>query len=481
MPTIMINSQQLTFNNIYYVDSINGSDQNSGSDDSPFLTVNYAVSRCATSGDAIYANKGTHDVTRLAGTYDSGGLWDDSKAISFIGVKGQTIFVCDGSKHSGRDTHCIMFRNAGTKAYQITFDFRVGNRTINYSTSICGAGGPVTRGEIINCLFKVDSPSPSFSYSNDGTTTTKFTNCVFDVKANFVGSYTGGPGITLENCITNFTFHTEGTKTNTFDKGSFDSKYHITNFDEIALNVGIYSGKYGWTFDKILLQHNNNKIYTIKSSENWYQTKMTSNIAPAPLVASASSFHSSGYEAYKAFNGDHITDNYWCTTSADSKNCWLMLDFNVPKRFNKVVLKSMITSRLGYNPKEFKIQGSKDNLVFKDLATVNEEWNTETDRIINFHNSTKYRYYKIFIISNNGASWSGIRGVQFYERKDKLINLPSANQANFKKYGGSNLRLDTIFPIISFALQDKFSKNEEGLWVVTLDKKPLAIEFGNKE
>lgn len=92
MPTIRNNKKDFTFNNIYYVDSLNGSDSNDGSNKSPLLTVNHAISRCSLKGDAIFAKAGTHDVTRIAGDFDSGGLWDDNKEIYFFGLKEKLFF-----------------------------------------------------------------------------------------------------------------------------------------------------------------------------------------------------------------------------------------------------------------------------------------------------------------------------------------------------------------------------------------------------
>lgn len=258
MQTIAINNEKLTFNNIYYVD-VNGDDANgTGSRDNPFKTVNYAVTKCATSGDAIYALEGVHDVTRIAGTYDSGGLYDGGKAISFIGEKHKTVFLCDGTKHASRDTHAIMFTNAGSKAYQIIFDQRVGTRSGNYPTSITGAGdhGAVL-GEIINCVIKTDSPTPSTTYSNSATSTIKFTNCVFDVKANFVASYSGN-GSQKINCACNYNMDNVNLTT-CITNATFDDKYNITsagwentgtglNYDGTIANIGVYGGLFEWIF-----------------------------------------------------------------------------------------------------------------------------------------------------------------------------------------------------------------------------------------
>lgn len=249
MATIKINGKAFTFNNIYYVDPVNGLDQNDGSQASPFLTVNYAISKCAAEGDVIFAKAGTPDVTRIAGEYDSGGLYDDNKSISFIGDKGKTIFVCDGRKHTKRDTHCIMFKNAGTKVYQVVFNYYTGGRTLNYETSICYGAGVQARGEVINCVFNITTnASPSLLYGNGLNSTIKFTHCLFNVPRNFTTSYSGlGAATTLENCASNFAFAAEAVRINTQINVKTDTDYHIISLDEEALNVGVHAGEYTWT------------------------------------------------------------------------------------------------------------------------------------------------------------------------------------------------------------------------------------------
>lgn len=227
---------------------------------------------------------------------------------------------------------------------------------------------------------------------------------------------------------------------------------------------------------KKTLLKSNNKIYSLKSHEILHETKMTSNTAPAPFVASASSEYSSTYSAWKAFNGDFTTDNYWCTTTAKN-NSWLMIKLDKETQFNKVVLKSMIERKVGYNPKEFKIQASNDGINFTDLAYVNENWNTMTDKVVRFSNINKYLYYRIFVINNNGASYTGIREIFFY--KPSIIQeLTSTNKSCFLSYGmNSPIEIDEIFTNKNYILQDTVSEDTDGLWTTKINRKPLSIKF----
>src|SRR5882672_1951907 len=51
---------------------------------------------------------------------------------------------------------------------------------------------------------------------------------------------------------------------------------------------------------------------------------MTSNTAPSPFVAAASSFFSASFDAYKAFDGAAGSGQYWVTASGSTG--WLSLD-----------------------------------------------------------------------------------------------------------------------------------------------------------
>lgn len=481
MPKIKYNEKELEFDNIYYVDSEIGSDSNVGTNGSPFKTVNHAVSACAKEGDAIFAKKGTHDVTRLTtGAYDSGGLWDDNKAISFFGEQGRTVFLCDGNKHTNRDTHCIMFQNAGTKAYQITFDFRVGNRTLSYSTSICGinATDPV-KGEVINCAFKISSPTPNFNYSNSGSSNIKFINCAFDVSTNFSSSYSGA-GFTLENCVTNFTFANEGTRKNIFNNAQFDQSYHIINADETGMNLGVFSGEFNWNVQWGLtgtFVQSNGKLYSFKYQSSMYNITMFSNTLPSPYVINSSTTYSTTYPAWKAFDNTLATS--WLSVGASKE--WISIDFGTKRNFDFISIQGISSAITGAyvtsaNPKNMRFQGSNDNNTWSDLhIATNLSWTAEEIKSFSFKNNVKYRYLRIYIDINNGAPYIGFSEVKigFSGNGTSIYEIPQFTKKYVDKYGVSKL-LNLNNPIRNkvYVIQ-----NKTGVTNKQLDKKPLNISF----
>lgn len=153
----------------------------------------------------------------------------------------------------------------------------------------------------------------------------------------------------------------------------------------------------------------------------WYETNMTSNTAPSPLVASASD-QQTGFETYKAFNNLNTASDTWMTNS-NIVNGWIQLDLGSSMVFNCV----RITSRNGvgydtHSPKDFEILASNDNNTFTKLGTFNSNtaWKNYEQRAFTFSNTTAYRYYRVDVLSNNGGVIVAINNISFgYKREVK--------------------------------------------------------------
>ncbi|WP_333880075.1 discoidin domain-containing protein [Lysinibacillus capsici] len=165
---------------------------------------------------------------------------------------------------------------------------------------------------------------------------------------------------------------------------------------------------------KELVKNNN-----FESIFNWYETNMTANNAPSPLVASASD-QQTGFETYKAFNNLNTASDTWMTNS-NIVNGWIQLDLGSSMIFNCV----RITSRNGvgydtHSPKDFEILASNDNNTFTKLGTFNSNtaWKNYEQRAFTFSNTTAYRYYRVDVLSNNGGVIVAINNISFgYKRE----------------------------------------------------------------
>ncbi len=143
---------------------------------------------------------------------------------------------------------------------------------------------------------------------------------------------------------------------------------------------------------------------------------MTTNTAPSPNVASASSEYSASYQAWQAFdkNIDNATRYDWATAAAQP-NAWLKFDFGAGntktvKKYTIIgVAKGGYSSRNGA-PKDWVLQGSNDNTNWTDLDSQEnqQDWGELEKRSFEVDNDTAYRYYRLNISANNEASGTGI-------------------------------------------------------------------------
>lgn len=257
----------------------------------------------------------------------------------------------------------------------------------------------------------------------------------------------------------------------------------------------VYYGSFATSEEKTVLQNyslgmhrlllqSNNKIYSLKESDKdgiWYETKMTSDTSPSPLVSSASSIWSSTFQAWKAFNGTNIDSNDCWVTVGGSIAGWIQLDFGSPKYCNQIKLTSRSGSTANACPKDFTISASNDGVNFDVITNITGQtkWTLSETRIITFKNVRKYRIYRLTVISNDGySSYSAIGELQFGYKGNTIFHLPKCSQENFIEYGQKEL-LNLNEPIVtkSYILQDEASKNDQGLLTTKLDKKPLSISF----
>ena len=97
-----------------------------------------------------------------------------------------------------------------------------------------------------------------------------------------------------------------------------------------------------------------------KQGETYYPTSsMTSNTAPTPLVASASSVLSSGFEAYHAFDADLSDSSRWASTASSSSEDWLQIDLGSGNAINPTEVDiAMDASAASYYIVDFQILAS---------------------------------------------------------------------------------------------------------------------------
>lgn len=288
MPTIQINNETLTFNNIYYVSTTGNDTTGNGSLSLPYKTVYKAVGRCASSGDAVYALAGSYDVTYVSTetesnykyrNYNSGGLYDFGKSISFIGQPNKTTFVCDGYQHPYRDSHCILTTGADTRIYNIKFNYWTGGRTSSYEIAIFGNLPTSVKAKLYNCIINCNE-HVTMLYPVNSSCNVKVYNTVFKLIQNLTGNYDRiGSTVTLENCVSNFNIsNTLGIKINTcLFNATINSNFEVTSAgavnsgtgydpDSSVADLGVYGGLFSWAQVYFLVKHGSDYKYYDGSS-----------------------------------------------------------------------------------------------------------------------------------------------------------------------------------------------------------------------
>ncbi|MGN4125840.1 discoidin domain-containing protein [Lysinibacillus sphaericus] len=146
----------------------------------------------------------------------------------------------------------------------------------------------------------------------------------------------------------------------------------------------------------------------------WYNTNMTSNNSPSPLVASASSVYSGDYYPFRAFDDSLVgasngADNTWITTNG-VRTGWIQLDFGTPTKVNlfRLTPRQNGVTNVGIDsmPKNFNLLGSNNGVDYDIIKNyVNESWVHHTqNRQFVLDKVVDYRYYKIDVLENNGGS-----------------------------------------------------------------------------
>lgn len=257
------------YSKVIYVSS-NGSDNNDGSKDSPYLTIDYAKSQVDTDNTLVMIDKGEYEITSLTELSKNGYF------ITYMGKGKNTIITTNktGSAYYNK----TFYYNFIVKP-NITGLYTGDARFINYTSD--------TR-EIryYNILFTNSDdnayPTQAFLIHNSSAwieANKYYHNCSFIDKTGKLIVNTIGYGHFI-NCATNNTKYLNSNLDNnstyannsnlsTSIKGvSFDDNYNITDKDN-NLIYGVYSGDNAWKDIKVLIKENN-KFYSIK--EEYYNS-----------------------------------------------------------------------------------------------------------------------------------------------------------------------------------------------------------------
>ncbi len=298
MPSIEINNEILTFNNIYYVDPVNGNDSTGIVNNPlyPYRTFDKAKLLGNLAGNAIYCKAGIYT---FEPHYYYGGsarytCIDFYKLqCSVIGVPGKTIFTGHTTTKSwGGFVGFRPIENVALNIYSIIFKLDGDNAepfiselfddSYLNSQMVCN---------FYNCVFDtagyISCAELKDFYKNRGVT--NYINCSF-ILGRSPTLYSNGGALNFTNVAFNKTISI-GTKTACLEDVSYDTAYNIissgwentgtgTNPDGSKAHIGVYGGIYAFGNLNFLLIKDGTEIKTYQNG-SWVNTGLSEPLTKA--------------------------------------------------------------------------------------------------------------------------------------------------------------------------------------------------------
>ena len=165
---------------------------------------------------------------------------------------------------------------------------------------------------------------------------------------------------------------------------------------------------------------------------------MTSNTTPSG-VCSSSSIYNTGFEAYKAFDGDDTTR---AAFSGNDTDRYIQYDFGTSVVVDHVGIKPLMTT--GSTVKTFKVSSSVDGVTFADIATLTHD-NTDNYSTYDIHRTVS-RCFRVNIIDNyaTAPTYYNVCTLQFYSTS-VTDNATAMSYIGLNNYCANTLLADSTW------------------------------------
>lgn len=197
-----------------------------------------------------------------------------------------------------------------------------------------------------------------------------------------------------------------------------------------------------------------------------YPIPLTSNTAPAPFEASAST---SSWGAFRAFT-ESLTDDWAATGMSETSSQWVQIKLDQAIRIwgFKISVRTTITAQdAGQLPYNFKIHGSQDGSSFTEIYSCSaapKEWfvvydaaNMKYDwaspQMIEISTGEAYQYYRFeffncqTIDKTNSVTSTLVNNVKItYLQLFQVEGTPGNYTVEFKDWDGTSLKTETVEP-----------------------------------
>jgi len=151
---------------------------------------------------------------------------------------------------------------------------------------------------------------------------------------------------------------------------------------------------------------------------------MTSN-THTDCIVSASSQYDVTNVPWRACDNSNLDATCFATLTGVPTG-WFKLKFTNPKKAIALALTSRnSTDATLMSPKDFIIEGSNDDINYTFLGTWTNitGWLQNEKRLFAFSNQNIYKYYKISILLNNGATYTGFGEIELFEALNDISPL----------------------------------------------------------
>lgn len=142
----------------------------------------------------------------------------------------------------------------------------------------------------------------------------------------------------------------------------------------------------------------------------WYETNMTANNAPSPLVASASSEFATSSQAWNAFSGK--ADTYgWASTSVKPDN-WIKIEFGTEIEVDRVKIRSS-GNPTSTDPKSIEIkvkENGNDVVIYSSTQTT---WSNRETREFVFNRKYKITEATFSVVATGSSTYVSIGQILF--------------------------------------------------------------------
>jgi hypothetical protein len=138
--------------------------------------------------------------------------------------------------------------------------------------------------------------------------------------------------------------------------------------------------------------------------------EMTSANAPSGSV-SASSFATSSYEPYKAFDGSN--SNEWLSANGSNSNQWIRYDFTAPVYIHSLLVDNRSAAGgVDSQISSYRLECSVDGSTWLN-ANGGSFFSKNSYNNVDVVMSGKYRHWRLYMISNHGGtSYLGLKNMQ---------------------------------------------------------------------